>query len=32
VRQHRIPTWQYPLAVRAGVDTPGFTDEGGHTS
>ncbi len=27
VRQHRIPTWQYPLAVRAGVDTPGVTDE-----
>jgi hypothetical protein len=31
VRQHRIPTWQYPLAVRAGVDTPGVVDEsGGH--
>jgi len=27
VRQHRIPTWQYPLAVRAGVDTPGVIDE-----
>lgn len=32
VRQHRVPTWQYPLAVRAGVDTPGMTDESGHTS
>jgi len=30
VRQHRVPTWQYPLAVRAGVDTPGVTDEGSH--
>jgi hypothetical protein len=26
VRQHTVPTWQYPLAVRAGVDTPGMTD------
>ncbi len=33
VRQHRIPTWQYPLAVRAGVDTPGVIDESsGHSS
>ena len=32
VRQHRVPTWQYPLAVRAGVDTPGVTDEGSHNS
>ena len=32
VRQHRIPTWQYPLAVRAGVDTPGVTDQSGHGS
>ncbi len=31
VRQHRVPTWQYPLAVRAGVDTPGVTDESSHT-
>jgi hypothetical protein len=27
VRQHRVPTWQYPLAVRAGVDTPGVTSQ-----
>lgn len=26
VRQHTVPTWQYPLAVRAGVDTPGMSD------
>jgi hypothetical protein len=28
VRQVRIPTWQYPLAARAGVETPGMMDEG----
>lgn len=28
VRQHTVPTWQYPLAVRAGVDTPGMSDHG----
>ena len=27
VRQVRIPTWQYPLAARAGVETPGMMDE-----
>lgn len=32
VRQHPVPTWQYPLAMRAGVDTPGVTDESSHTS
>jgi hypothetical protein len=29
VRQVRIPTWQYPLAARAGVETPGMMGEGG---
>jgi len=29
VRQVRIPTWQYPLAARAGVETPGMMDESG---
>jgi hypothetical protein len=28
VRQVRIPTWQYPLAARAGVETPGMMGEG----
>jgi hypothetical protein len=28
IRQVRIPTWQYPLAVRAGVETPGMMGEG----
>jgi hypothetical protein len=35
VRQVRIPTWQYPLAARAGMETPGMMDEAGgenHTS
>jgi len=27
VRQVRIPTWQYPLAARAGVETPGMISE-----
>jgi hypothetical protein len=27
VRQHTVPTWQYPLAIRAGVDTPGVTGD-----
>jgi hypothetical protein len=31
VRQHRVPTWQYPLAVRAGVDTPGVTSQTEHS-
>ena len=30
VRQHRVPTWQFPLAVRAGVDTPGVTGPSDH--
>ena len=28
VRQHRVPTWQFPLAVRAGVETPGVIGDG----
>jgi len=27
VRQVRIPTWKYPLAARAGVETPGMMGE-----
>ena len=27
LRQVRIPTWQYPLAARAGVEAPGIMDE-----
>jgi hypothetical protein len=27
LRQVRIPTWQYPLAARAGLETPGMMDE-----
>ena len=27
VRQMRVPTWQFPLAVRAGVETPGMMGE-----
>lgn len=27
VRQVRVPVWQYPLAVRAGVETPGMMGE-----
>ena len=30
VRQVKVPTWQYPLAVRAGFDTPGVRDDGDH--
>jgi len=30
MRQVRIPTWQYPLATRAGVETPGMMGEGGE--
>ncbi len=30
MRQVRIPTWQYPLAARAGVETPGMMGEGGE--
>jgi hypothetical protein len=29
VRQARVPTWQYPLAARAGVETPGIMRETG---
>jgi hypothetical protein len=32
VRQMRVPTWQFPLAVRAGVETPGVMGDEGHTS
>lgn len=27
VRQMRVPTWQFPLAVRAGVETPGVISD-----
>jgi len=27
LRQVRIPTWQYPLAARAGLETPGMMDD-----
>jgi hypothetical protein len=31
VRQVRVPTWQYPFSVRAGVESPGMMgDEGPH--
>jgi len=30
LRQVRVPTWQYPLAARAGVEAPGMMDEGGE--
>jgi hypothetical protein len=30
MRQMRIPTWQYPLAARAGVETPGLMGEDGE--
>jgi hypothetical protein len=30
VRQMRVPTWQFPLAVRAGVETPGVMGEEHH--
>ncbi len=30
IRQMRIPTWQYPLAARAGVETPGMMGEEGE--
>jgi hypothetical protein len=29
LRQVRVPTWQYPLAVRAGVEAPGVMEEEG---
>jgi len=29
LRQVRIPTWQYPLAARAGVEAPGMMEEEG---
>lgn len=29
VRQARVPIWQYPLAARAGMETPGMMDEAG---
>jgi hypothetical protein len=32
VRQMRVPTWQFPLAVRAGVETPGVMGEESHPS
>ena len=31
VRQMRVPTWQFPLAVRAGVETPGMMGEDHHS-
>ncbi|HUA00309.1 MAG TPA: hypothetical protein VMB02_08265 [Candidatus Aquilonibacter sp.] len=31
VKQMRVPTWQFPLAVRAGVETPGVMGDEGHT-
>jgi len=32
VRQVRVPVWQYPLAARAGLESPGVMDEtGGQT-
>ena len=30
VQQVRVPTWQYPLAARAGVETPGMMHEAGE--
>ena len=30
VRQMRVPTWQFPLAVRAGVESPGVMGEDRH--
>ena len=30
LRQVRIPTWQYPLAARAGVEAPGIMEEEGR--
>lgn len=32
VRQMRVPTWQFPLAVRAGVEAPGVMGEEHHSS
>jgi len=29
VRQVRVPVWQYPLAARAGLESPGVMDESG---
>ena len=31
VRQMRVPTWQFPLAARAGVETPGMMGEEHHS-
>ncbi|HTW23781.1 MAG TPA: hypothetical protein VMD78_09280 [Candidatus Baltobacteraceae bacterium] len=31
VRQMRVPTWQFPLAVRAGVESPGVMGEDHHS-
>lgn len=28
IRQVRVPTWQYPFSVRAGVESPGMMGEG----
>jgi hypothetical protein len=30
MRQMKVPTWQFPLAVRAGVETPGVMGEEHH--
>jgi hypothetical protein len=30
LRQVRVPTWQYPWAVRAGVEAPGMMEEDGE--
>ncbi len=30
VRQMRVPTWQYPLAARAGLESPGMMGEPGE--
>lgn len=32
VRQSRVPTWQYPLAARAGVETAGMIRESGESN
>lgn len=31
VRQMRVPTWQFPLAVRAGVESPGVMGDEHHS-
>jgi hypothetical protein len=30
VRQVRVPTWQFPLAARAGIESPGMMHESGE--